>query len=129
MNLTIVKGFDEIYIDTDLILNGFAGSLKIKNKFTGFINAAEILSRSDDKSEKENLKNLFQDVNILGFPFRYSETLASMINSFSNKISLREMIIGTLLIETRLPLLTDNINLYKILSENFQIKIIDSNNL
>ncbi|HRE40641.1 MAG TPA: hypothetical protein PLG90_04855, partial [Ignavibacteria bacterium] len=97
--MKIVKGIDEVFLDTGVILNGFHNSLKVKEKFTGFLNASEILSTANetnetidtnDKNDERDYKykkDLLTGINILGFPFRYSETLGKLIKNFGKNIN------------------------------------------
>ncbi len=134
-----MKSKFEIFLDTDILTQ----CLQIKRLkkdsvfqkatdtfdhcYTSVINAAELFSSCSGKKETDKLKRSLKDIGILGIPFRYSLSIAEMVreieNSKSNN-SLRDAIVLSMCLETKLPILTSNENRYKDLAKKFKVKII-----
>ena len=95
--------------------------------YTSVVNASEVFSRCSSKEEIELTKKCFLGVSVLGIPFRYSVTAGEILRETeikSNSHNLRDSLIMTMCVETKLPMITLNENRYKHLSERFNVKLI-----
>ncbi|MEO6694822.1 MAG: hypothetical protein ABIY50_08760 [Ignavibacteria bacterium] len=95
--------------------------------YTSVVNASEIFSRCSSKEEIEVAKKYFLGVSVLGIPFRYSVTAGEILKETeikSNSSNLRDSLIMTMCVETKLPMITLNENRYIHLSERFNVKLI-----
>jgi len=91
------------------------------------VNASEVFSICSSKKQIEIAKKSFFGVGVLGIPFRYSICSGEVLRKIKNKNlknSFRDSLIISMCIETKLPLLTLNENIYKDLSNYFKVKLI-----
>jgi predicted nucleic acid-binding protein len=108
-----VKQEFEVFLETDVFIRHLEGnedSILIKchrlfSCFTTVINAAELFSLSDNETDKANIKSSLFGTGVLGIPYKYSERAGKLMNEFKG-FSLREYMIGALLLETKLPVIS-----------------------
>lgn len=134
-----MKSKFEIFIDTDILTQCLLIKKLKKDSvfqkaidtfdhcYTSVINAAELFSQYAGKKAAGELKRSLNAVSILGIPFRYSLSIAEImreIEKSKSNNSLRDAVVLSMCMETRLPILTSNENRYKDLAKKFKVKII-----
>ncbi len=93
-----MKSKYDIFLDTDIFLDLLqtktSGNQTLLSKcidifegcYTSVINASEIFSECENSGMTEEAKSLFNDVGILGIPFRYSLKIAETMKAIKKKI-------------------------------------------
>ena len=107
----------EIFLETDVFIKHLEGSEnsilvkchKLFTCFTSVINATELFSLSDNEADKSNIKSSLFGTGVLGIPYKYSETAGKLMNDYKG-FTLREYMIGALLLETKLPVISFSYN-------------------
>lgn len=132
-----MKNKFEIFLDTDILKSNLIPG---KNKnfvpvclgkfecFTSVINAAEIFESCKTAAGTEKAKKSFAGINILGIPFRYSVKISEILKKVKRRklrISLRDALIMSMCIETKLPLLAENEKKYSKYRGILSLKLIN----
>ncbi len=93
-----MKSKFEIFIDTDIFTDHISGkgtgdiSLLQKCRtlfdgcYTSVINASEIFSDMTGKRKIDSAKIMFDEIGILGIPFRYSLKIGDVMNAVKKKV-------------------------------------------
>ncbi|MEP7147190.1 MAG: hypothetical protein ABI792_09305 [bacterium] len=93
-----MKSKFEIFLDTDILsehlAKGSSGDESLLSKclnmfdgcYTSVINASEIFSKFKNKGQTDKAKSLFNEVSILGIPFRYSLKIGEVLEIIKKKI-------------------------------------------
>ncbi len=109
----IMKSNFEVFLETDVFkyhLEGKENSILVKchrlfSCFTSVINASELFSLSKNEADRTNIKSSLFGTGVLGIPYKYSERAGKLMNEFKG-FTLREYMIGALLLETKLPVIS-----------------------
>ena len=123
-----MKSEFEVFLDTDVYLkhlNGDEDSVLLKclslfDCYTSVINASEVFSECETKEQEEKAKQSFFGSGVLGIPYKYSHTIGKLLK---DKINYRDALMLTMLIETKLPIVSFT-NMKDEYAERYGIKII-----
>ena len=123
---------EEFFIDTDILvehLNHCCKSKSILEKamlrgicFTSVINASELYIAVKNDDEKKEVDKLLRTLNVLGIHARYSLSVYEISEHAGN---LRDALVGVLVKNNKLPVLTNNNKKYKFAN----IELIDPQSL
>lgn len=133
-----MKSRFEIFLDTDVYLDHLyrpeknipsvlLKCLTMFDCYCSVINAAEIFYGCSGKVQLEKSKHSFYGSGVLGIPYKYSYTIADIMNKISTsklKNNLRDALITAICKETKLPMFTLNTKRYSELFRIYDLKLI-----
>lgn len=88
-----LRSNNELFIDTDVIAMHLEGKSDLLIKaassfkcYTSVINSSEIFSISSKEDYIQKCKKAFFGINILGIPYRYSDSIGKILNFIKKKL-------------------------------------------